>query len=465
MLLFVKDSRNRPLYPTTKIDWAEKLVKQKKAIFIRKRIIILKLSYQVTKAPRDTLSYFILGLDTGYKHIGYCLIKVTGSKIQKLIAGEAVLRTEEIKERLTERKMYRQSKRRNRRNRANSQKFRHPRWKNRRDKQKLSPTVRHLIESHTNLVKFICKLVPWDKLQINLEYAKFDMQLLTRTSNPTGLGANNATAYALARDSYTCQKCQAQNTQLEVHHKIPRSQGGSNRPSNLITLCTKCHSLHHAGKINANGIIPKLYRDTSVLNSAMPYIYKALASWFPTYKFYGYETKAIALANKIEKSHANDAMILAAMNLQIVNWIDYKIELDFRQFRRHNRARAIRIENRHYYDPTKVVLTKKGEVNKKSMVTLATNRRKRTGQTSDSLEDFRKKNPKLKVAVEPGRIIYKQPYSQVKYSPGDICETRDEVFIIRSWASTQSKVISIDDEEFRYQEIAKVKANAGMCIN
>jgi len=34
---------------------------------------------------------------------------------------------------------------------------------------------------------------------------------------------------------------------LQIHHKIERSQGGSNNLSNLELLCPNCHATHHLG--------------------------------------------------------------------------------------------------------------------------------------------------------------------------------------------------------------------------
>ena len=42
------------------------------------------------------------------------------------------------------------------------------------------------------------------------------------------------------RDTNQCQSC-AKHIGLLVHHKIPRSKGGSDEPENLITLCVTCH--------------------------------------------------------------------------------------------------------------------------------------------------------------------------------------------------------------------------------
>ena len=48
----------------------------------------------------------------------------------------------------------------------------------------------------------------------------------------------------LRRDGWRCQSCGARSN-LEVHHRDFRSQGGDDSEENLITLCFICHSLAH----------------------------------------------------------------------------------------------------------------------------------------------------------------------------------------------------------------------------
>jgi 5-methylcytosine-specific restriction endonuclease McrA len=50
----------------------------------------------------------------------------------------------------------------------------------------------------------------------------------------------------LRRDGWKCQYCGARSN-LEVHHKEFRSQGGDDSGENLITLCAGCYSLLHCG--------------------------------------------------------------------------------------------------------------------------------------------------------------------------------------------------------------------------
>ena len=50
----------------------------------------------------------------------------------------------------------------------------------------------------------------------------------------------------LSRDNYECQQSDGLcYGPLQIHHIIPLSKGGSNDPSNLITLCLYHHTLKH----------------------------------------------------------------------------------------------------------------------------------------------------------------------------------------------------------------------------
>ena len=51
----------------------------------------------------------------------------------------------------------------------------------------------------------------------------------------------------LARDAETCQDCGTRfnRSELDVHHLVPRAQGGDDDAANLITLCDGCHAARH----------------------------------------------------------------------------------------------------------------------------------------------------------------------------------------------------------------------------
>ena len=49
----------------------------------------------------------------------------------------------------------------------------------------------------------------------------------------------------MERDEWRCQKCGSIEN-LQIHHKIKRSQRGNDSPENLVTLCAYCHMGEHA---------------------------------------------------------------------------------------------------------------------------------------------------------------------------------------------------------------------------
>ncbi len=46
------------------------------------------------------------------------------------------------------------------------------------------------------------------------------------------------------RDGYRCALCDDTHG-LQIHHVVLRSQGGTDFPHNLVTLCWKCHAVAH----------------------------------------------------------------------------------------------------------------------------------------------------------------------------------------------------------------------------
>jgi 5-methylcytosine-specific restriction endonuclease McrA len=48
----------------------------------------------------------------------------------------------------------------------------------------------------------------------------------------------------LERDEWRCQKCGSLEN-LQVHHRIKRSQQGNDALGNLVSLCAHCHMAEH----------------------------------------------------------------------------------------------------------------------------------------------------------------------------------------------------------------------------
>lgn len=70
-------------------------------------------------------------------------------------------------------------------------------------------------------------------------------------------------------DDYECQNCGLQggpdgNATLNAHHIVPRSSGGNDTMSNLVTLCDNCHKKIHPHMRDAPNTTP----DTSRVSEA-----------------------------------------------------------------------------------------------------------------------------------------------------------------------------------------------------
>ena len=94
-----------------------------------------------------------------------------------------------------------------------------------------------------------------------MEVGKFDVQKML-SPNIKGVEYQqggtysyyNVRYYVSARDNYTCQVCKKKNKILHIHHIVYKSKGGSDRPNNLITVCTDCHTQENHQPIIGNMI-------------------------------------------------------------------------------------------------------------------------------------------------------------------------------------------------------------------
>ena len=66
-------------------------------------------------------------------------------------------------------------------------------------------------------------------------------------------GINNNRFRAYLRDNKKCVLC-GYDRVVQIHHIIQRSKGGSEKLSNLITLCPNCHRLVHDGIIKIKSL-------------------------------------------------------------------------------------------------------------------------------------------------------------------------------------------------------------------
>ncbi len=151
--------------------------------------------------------------------------------------------------------------------------------------------------------------------------AAFDIQKIknpgiTRAEYQQGeqLDYWNIREYVLHRDGHKCQNSNCKNKSksiiLEVHHVGYWKGDRSDRPGNLITLCTKCHdSKNHKEKGFLHGWQPKVksFKDAAFMTTVRWRLVNSLSCNHS----YGFITKNKRIELGLEKSHANDAFVIA----------------------------------------------------------------------------------------------------------------------------------------------------------
>lgn len=390
MKVCVVNQHGRPLMPTTPRK-ARLLLQAGQAEIVERTPFTIRLLY----GTRGYTQPITLGVDAGYATVGFSAV----SEKEELVGGEMKL-LEGMSQRLTERAMYRGGRRRRTRHRQ-------PRFDNRRRPEGwLAPSIQHKLDSHLRLIDRLCAALPITHIVI--EVASFDIQ---RLKNPAIEGTGyqqgeqasfwNLREYILHRDGHSCQNPQCPNRAkekvLQVHHLGYWCGDDSDRPANLITLCTRCHTPanHQPGGF--------LWGWQPTLKSFRPETFMSLVRWrlvaaVGDEATYGYLTKSRRIELELPKSHANDAFVIAGGSTQ------RRTEpLLLEQVRRNRRALQV------WYD-AKYIDIRTGEVVKAQVL----NNGRRTRNRNLNGENLRRyRGPK----VSKGRVsIRRQRYP---YQPGD----------------------------------------------
>ena len=356
MDVFVIGLNENPLMPM-KPQKARKLLNTGKAVVFKKRPFTIQLLYKTG----STVQPITIGVDTGSQHIGIAV--VANNKV--LYKTDITLRdTMEKRTLLETRKTYRRSRRyRKVRYRKPKYKFRTKRtyseelvkrkstkhlthWVKKenhintnRHEGWLPPSIESKLQQHYNWINRFMNLLPNAKLLIEL--ARFDVE---RMKDPTihnelyqrgpQYDYENTKAFVFDRDGYKCKLCGAKGghkhkdgtvVKLVVHHILMRSKGATDNPDYLLTLCDACHDgiNHKIGVLYdmycALKTFKRGYRDTAFMNI----LQKRLQQAYPFATFtYGNTTSADRKRLMLPKSHANDAVAIASMELEHVQNIN-----------------------------------------------------------------------------------------------------------------------------------------------
>ena len=405
-MVYVLNKDGKPLMPTKRYAKIRILRKRGLLKVVSVKPFTVQLLYDTKNITQDVT----LGIDSGYLNIGFSAI----TEKQELISGEVKL-LQGQKERLYERASYRKLRRQRLRYRA-------PKFNNRISSKKeewLAPSIQHKLDSHIRFIEKLQKILPISKVVV--EVANFDIQKIKNPEVESVAyqqgeqeGFYNLREYILHRDGHKCQnpncKNKDKNPILMLHHIVFREQGGADSPSNLITLCNKCHTPanHKKGKLLYNWMMEgkkvKGFKDSTFMSIVRWRLVNYLNSIdLETNHTYGFETKSKRIDLKLDKSHFNDAFCIAGGNTQS------RVEtFSIEQIRRNNRS----LEK--FYDAKFIDSRNREKVSASELSCGRTTRNKNLN--TENLKIYReRKVSKGKRTIRKSRYFY-QPNDLIKYN-------------------------------------------------
>ena len=331
----VINMRNEPLMPTTPAK-ARKLIKDRKAKVISTNPFAIQLLY----ATGETRQPITLGIDSGYKHIGFSAV----TEKRELMSGEAAIRTD-IPKLNTEKYMYR-------RGRRNKLWYRQPRFMNRENNSEgwLAPSIGHKLQTHVRLIEKLKGILPVSKIVI--EVASFDTQ---KMQNPEISGIEyqqgelqgyEIREYLLEKFRRQCVYCGKSGVPLEIEHLTPKSRGGSDTVDNLAIACHSCNqeknnlTAEEFGHPEVRKKASTPLKDAAFMNN----VRWKLTQLTGAEHTFGYITKRNRISFGTDKSHANDAFVIAG-GIEQIRTSPYVVT----QRRRNNRSLQL---NRKGFKPS-----------------------------------------------------------------------------------------------------------------
>ena len=308
MFVYVLNRHGKPLMPCQPAV-ARLLLKEGKAKVKNRVPFTIKLVEDST----EFMQHIIAGMDTGSKAVG-CAATANG---KVLYQSEVKLRTD-VSKKMQQRAMYRRTRR------GRKCRYRPARWANRasmRKEGRLAPSIRSKLDSHLREKKQVEAILPISHWKV--ETASFDIHKITNpevTRDGYQQGDQkdfyNVKAYVLHRDGYQCQSGRKvkHSAKLHVHHKVFRSQGGTDAPSNLTTLCETCHNVLHRGEFTLKEKKSKTKHATEV-----GIIKSTLKKCWDFEESFGYETKfKREQVLGLPKTHYYDAVAICCEDGELV---------------------------------------------------------------------------------------------------------------------------------------------------
>lgn len=453
--IYLIDMYGRPLMPCHNGALIRKLHREGKTKLISGTPYIVQLLVPV---QNEYIQPYTLGIDAGYRHVGFSAVNEAGEAFSAELdmdpeAGKTNKNTNS--ERICEKRKYRRTRR-------NRLRYRKARFNNRRASKRpgwIPPSLKRKTDTHVRMTERIMSFLPVGKVII--EAGQFDQALIKAEAegiavdyqNGEQKGSYNTRLYVFARDGYECQNpdCPDKNLSADKKQKIRLCQhhlgywknDRSNRPSNLITLCEKCHTqVNHQPGHFLYGWEPALksLKEPAMMNLTKRYIAQALADRHPDVGVditYGYITRTVRVSLGIEKTHHDDAFCIAGVVTD--NRADRTYM--YKQHRRNNRS----LET---FKDAKYVDARDGST--KTGKELSSGRTRRNKNLSaKNLRPYRQQKTRKGV-----RSVRRSHY---QYQPNDLVKKDGRTYPVVGVHSYGKQIKYRDGDEVRSTTITKVR--------
>ena len=475
--IYVLSADGDPLMPTRRRGHVKRLLNRGKARIVLHVPFVIQLKYD---GPKNTQPLFG-GIDPGRTNIGAAVVTPEGKCVYR---SHTASRNRDVPKKMKARKSHRQASRRGerlrrkRRARANGTTTEFPDGRmlpgykkpvmvkdivnttakfnyRKRPEKWLTPTANQLVQTHENLICRISAILPvtdWAIEANKFAFMKMDNGKCYGADFQNGRmkGYRNSHEYVYERQNGVCPLCGAPIE--HYHHIIPRSQGGSDLPENILGVCMKCHERIHKGELitGMKGVMKK-YGALSVLNQAIPYIWQWMTETYGeghTHFCTGVETKTVRDASGLPKDHDIDALCIACIGSGIVPGRRLPRTFEIVQFRRHSRANINNQRERTYRLDGSIVCR---------------NRHKRFEQKGDSLEEFRQKHPdKVSQLTVTKSTRY---YNDVnRLMPGAVFLFEGERYVLQSQLTggCYYRAVGFGGKNFPATKCTIIRENAGL---
>lgn len=319
MKVFVVDANRKPLLPCNPAI-ARQLLSAGKAAVLRAQPFTIIIKREVEDNPRALR----LKLDPGSKVTGIALVDETRKRV--VFAAELSHRGQKIKSDLEKRSACRRGRR------QRKTRYRKPRFLNRRSAIReglKAPSLLHRVFTIETWVRRLRKFAPIES--ISMELVKFDTQAMVNAEisgveyQQGELAGYEVREYLLEKWQRACAYCGVTAVPLQIEHIHPKSNGGSNRVSNLTLACEPCNTKKAdrpakeflkskpavLAKILAQAKAP--LKDAAAVNATRWKLFETLkATGLPVECGTGGRTKFNRKRNGFEKSHWGDAANVGA---------------------------------------------------------------------------------------------------------------------------------------------------------